>query len=62
MSKARVISAKQLNKLQPTFKTQKNQKEINNLVNAATQSILLNKDTTENILNNLNKELKAIGE
>jgi len=62
MSKARVISAKQLNKLQPTFKTQKNQKEINNLVNAATQSILLNKDTTENILNNLNKELKTIGE
>lgn len=62
MSKARVISAKQLNKLQPTFKTQKNQKEINNLVNAATQRILLNKDTTENILNNLNKELKTIGE
>ena len=62
MSKARVISAKQLNKLHPTFKTQKNQKEINNLVNNAIQSILLNKDTTENILNNIKKELKIIGE
>ncbi|MBR1460272.1 extracellular solute-binding protein [bacterium] len=62
MSKARVISAKQLNKLHPTFKTQKNQKEINNLVNNAIQSILLNKDSTENILNNIKKELKIIGE
>ena len=50
MSKARVISAKQLNKLHPTFKTQKNQKEINNLVNNGVQNILLNKGNTHSIL------------
>ena len=62
ISKARVISAKQLNKLQPIFKTQKNQKEINNIVNNAVQNILLDKDTTENILNKLHNEQKTLGE
>ena len=61
-SKARVISAKQLNKLQPAFRTQKNQKEINNLVNNAVQNILLNKDKTENILNDLAKNWKTLEE
>lgn len=43
MSKARVISAQQLNKLNPVFRTQKNQKDINNLMNTKVQNILLGK-------------------
>ena len=60
IGKARVISASQLNKLYPTFKTQKNQKEINNLVNNAVQNILLDKDKTENILNKLVKNIELL--
>ncbi|MBP3821518.1 extracellular solute-binding protein [bacterium] len=62
MAKARVISAEQLNKLQPVFKTKRNQKDINNLVNNAVQSVLLNKNTTKNILNDLEKSIKIIEE
>lgn len=51
MSKARVISAKQLNKIEPSLHTTRNQKEINTIVNTAVQQILLNKSTTEKILN-----------
>ena len=50
MSKARVISAKQLNKIEPSLHTARNQKEINTIVNTAVQQILLNKNTTKNIL------------
>ena len=60
IGKARVISASQLNKLYPTFKTQKNQKEINNLVNNAVQNILLNKGTTEKILQELDKNVELL--
>lgn len=60
MSKARVISAKQLNKVQPVFKTQKGQKDINNIVNAAVQEILLGKDDTSKVLNKVSKDWKAI--
>ncbi len=60
MAKARVISAVQLNHLQPVFRTQKNQKEINNLVNNAVQNILLNKDKTEKILNELDKNVELL--
>ncbi len=60
MAKARVISAGQLNKLQPVFRTQKNQKEINNLVNNAVQNILLNKGETEKILTELDKNIKLL--
>ncbi len=62
MSKARVISAKQLNKVQPVFKTQKGQKDINNIVNAAVQEILLGKNNTQNILNKVSKDWKALEE
>ncbi len=55
MSKARVISAKQLNKLQPVFRTQKNQKDLNNLVNTAVQNILLDKGKTQDILNKISE-------
>lgn len=60
ISKARVISASQLNKLHPVFKAQKNQKEINNLVNNAVQNILLNKDKTEKILTELDKNIRLL--
>lgn len=60
MSKARVISAKQLNKVQPVFKTQKGQKDINNIVNAAVQEILLGKDDTSKVLNKVSQNWKAI--
>lgn len=50
MSKARVLSAQQLDKIQPSLKTARNQKEINTIVNTAVQQILLNKNITKNIL------------
>lgn len=62
MSKARIISAKQLNKIEPTFMPARNQKEINILVNAAVQQILLNKATTKNILDNLSDKMKELSE
>ena len=56
MSKARVISAKQLNKVEPVLKSSRNQKDINNLVNTSVQNILLNKDKTTTLLNKLSKD------
>lgn len=52
-SKARVISAKQLDKIEPSFKSVRNQKEINTVVNTAVQQVLLNKNTTEKILDDV---------
>ena len=62
MAKARVISASQLNHLQPVFKTQKNQKDLNNLVNNAVQNILLNKGKIKDVLDNLLKDWSIIRE
>ncbi len=62
MSKARVISAKQLNKIQPSYKTQKGQKEINNIINSSVQEILLEKASTKEILDKTAKNWKAIEE
>ena len=62
MAKARVISASQLNHLHPVFKTQKGQKEINDLVNNAVQNMLLNKEKTKEILNKLAKNLSIMKE
>lgn len=56
MAKARVISAQQLNKVEPVMQTSRNQKDINNLVNSAVQKILLNQDDTKIILENLSKD------
>ncbi len=60
MGKARVISASQLEKLTPVFKAQKNQKEINNIVNIAVQNILLNKGDIQTILNKLSKDWQLL--
>ena len=62
MGKARVISAKQLNKVQPVYKTQKNQKDINNIINSAVQEILLDKESAKSILDNTSKNWKSIEE
>lgn len=51
MAKARVISAKQLNKVEPVFLPSRSQKEVNTLINTAVQEVLLNKAPTEQILN-----------
>ena len=56
MAKARVISAKQLNKIQPVLRQNKSQKEINLLINTAVQEILLNKSDTQKILNEVSKK------
>ena len=61
-AKARVISAGQLNKIQPVYKTQKGQKDINNIMNIATQKILLDEDSTKNILDKVAKDWKSIEE
>ena len=61
MGKARVLSAAQLNYLQPVYKTGKNQKEINNIVNNATVNILLNKGNTKKILDKTFKDITLLG-
>ncbi len=55
MAKARVISAKQLNKVEPVLKSSRNQKDINNLINSAVQKILLNEGETKEILEKLSE-------
>ena len=57
-SKSRSISAKQIQKITPALKQKDGQKEVNLGVNKAVQEVLLNKDSTENILNNLVKTLQ----
>ena len=54
-AKSRSISAKQIQKITPALKQRDGQKEINLRINMAVQSILLNKDSTENVLNKLVK-------
>lgn len=56
MAKARVISATQLQKINPVFKAERNQKEINLLINEAVQEVLLDKASTQDILNRVSKE------
>ena len=60
IAKARVISAKQLNKIEPSFIPMKDQKEINTVVNTAVQQILLNKNTTRNILDDVLNKINLI--
>lgn len=60
MAKARVISAKQLNHVQPVMRVNRNQKDINNLVNTAVQEILLNKAPTKTILDKVAKDWQML--
>ena len=59
-SKARVMSARQLNRINPVLKPSKQQKEINILVNTAVQEILLDKSPVETVLNDAAKKWKAL--
>lgn len=59
-SKARSISAKQINKITPQLRQRENQKEINLLVNTAVQSVLLNEGSVDDLLKNLNKQINSI--
>ena len=61
-AKARVISAKQLYKITPVMVTERNQKEINTIVNTAVQQILLNKNTTKKILDDVSNKNKLMEE
>ena len=60
MSKARVISAKQLNKIEPVLQVNRNQKDINNLINTGVQEILLDKAETQSILDKISKDWKDL--
>lgn len=57
-AKSRSISAKQIQRITPVLKQKEAQKEINLGVNIAVQSVLLNKDSIENVLNKLVKTLQ----
>ncbi|MGN1153476.1 MAG: ABC transporter substrate-binding protein, partial [Candidatus Gastranaerophilaceae bacterium] len=59
-AKARSISAKQIKCIQPVMVQTTNQKDINTLINTVVQSVLLNKDTTQNILNKAAKDLEEL--
>ncbi|MBO6272705.1 sugar ABC transporter substrate-binding protein [bacterium] len=60
MARARKYSAKQLEHITPALRQQQGQKDINLLVNTAVQSILLNKGTTKEILNQLSNDLNKL--
>ncbi len=60
ISKARVISAKQLNKIEPVLKQQKNQKEINLIINTAVQEILLNNADIKETLDSVSIKWKML--
>ena len=62
IAKARFISAKQLNKIQPVLKQNKGQKEANLLINTAVQEVLLNKGDTKTILDEVSKKWKMLSE
>ena len=59
-SKSRSISAKQVQNIMPALRQKDGQKEINLGVNKAVQEVLLNKETTKNILDDLVKELSSL--
>lgn len=60
MAKARVISAKQLNHIEPALQSARNQKDINNLINSAVQEILLNKASTKEVLDKVSKNWELL--
>ena len=62
MAKARFISAKQLNHVNPVLRQQKGQKEVNLLINTAVQEILLNKTDTKKALDEVSERWKNITE
>lgn len=62
ISKARVISARQLRRIQPVLRQGKGQKEINLLINTAVQEILLEDKDTRTVLDDVAKKWKMISD
>lgn len=62
MAKARVLSAQQLYKIEPVQKTQKNQKEVNTVINTAVQMILLDNVDTKKVLDSAAKKWQKLNE
>ena len=62
IAKARVISASQLYKIQPVYRTQKGQKDINNIINQVVQKILIGKVDIKIELDKASKDWKSIEE
>lgn len=60
IAKARVISARQLHKITPALKTNRNQKDINTIINTAVQEVLLQNSTTQSILDCAAQNWKAL--
>ncbi len=58
-AKARSISARQVNHISPQVRQKQNQKEINLVINTAVQSVLLDKDSTKNILDKVVSDLRG---
>jgi len=56
IAKARVLSAKQLYKIEPVQKSQKSQKELNTVINTAVQLILLDNVDTKKVLESASKK------
>lgn len=62
LAKARVISAKQLAKVEPVYKSQKSQKELNTVINTAVQMILLDNADTKKVLDSASKKWAKLNE
>ena len=60
ISKARVLSAKQLNNLQKNIRFKNNHKEILTLLNTTVQTILLGNGDIKNTLENTAKDWKKL--
>ena len=60
MARARKYSARQIGNINPVLRQQNGQKDINLLINTAVQTILLNKDTTKNVLDKLAKDIEKL--
>ena len=60
-SKARSISARQLNKVEPVVKQIRNQKELNTLINTAVQQVLTDKNkSVKSILDKLSEDWQVL--
>ncbi|MBR2526033.1 sugar ABC transporter substrate-binding protein [bacterium] len=62
MAKARVLSAKQLYKIEPVQKTLKSQKEVNTVLNTAVQLILLDNVDTKKVLDSAAKKWSKLND
>ena len=62
MAKARVLSAKQLDKVEPVYKSQKSQKELNTVINTAVQMILIDTADTKKVLDSASKKWSNLNE